>query len=299
MTAPASEPAAEATHERSTPPGDLRRRLATAAILVPLFVAAIVVGRLAFLAATLLLAGAGSVEFMRMVREKSFRPRLVPGLAFAAAWPAILYWAPSAPVSAIALLALGMVGIAAAQMLDEGSEEAIASVAVTVFGATYVGLLFGHLVLVREIAREIPGAPYWLGAALLGIPIVLTWVNDSAAYMVGRSWGRRRLLESVSPGKSVEGALGALVVTTAVAVPLCLFVDRWVGLFGAIDAVWIGALVSVAGPVGDLIVSSFKRDAGVKDTSRIMPGHGGVLDRFDSMLVTVPAFYYYFHGVVL
>lgn len=295
----ASAPDTEKTRTRRTPPGDLRRRLLTASVLVPLFVAAIVLGGAAFLLAIIVLAGAAAVEFLHLSRNKPFRPRFVPGVALAVAWPTTIYWAPSIPEFAVALLTLGVVGIAAAEMLDETGEEAIASVAVTVFGATYVGILFGHLVLVREVAREVAGAPYWLGAALLAIPIALTWINDTAAYMVGRSWGRHRLIEAVSPGKSIEGALGALVVTTAVAVPAIVYVDRWIGLFDAVDGVWIGALVSIAGPVGDLIVSSFKRDAGVKDASHLIPGHGGILDRFDSMLVTVPVFYYYLHGIVL
>jgi len=268
-------------------------------VLVPLFVAALVIGRLAFLGVVLLLVGAGAIEFLRMMRAKAFRPRVIPGVALALAWPAVLYWAPSAPVSVVSLLVVGVIGIAAAEMLDPGSREAIASVSVTVFGGTYVGLLFGHQVLVREIAREVPGAPYWLGAILLALPITLTWINDTSAYMVGRRWGRRRLLETVSPGKSIEGALGAFVLTVAAAIPLSLVVDHWVGILGVLDAVAIGALMGLGGPVGDLIVSLFKRDAGVKDSSHLIPGHGGILDRFDSSLVTVPLFYYYLHGVVL
>jgi phosphatidate cytidylyltransferase len=131
----------------------------------------------------------------------------------------------------------------------------------------------------------------------LTLPILLTWINDTAAYAVGRRWGNRRLMPSVSPGKSVEGAIGALVVTVAAAVPLVWLLDRWVPFFEGYDGVVIGIVVGLVAPCGDLVESMFKRDAGVKDVSRLIPGHGGILDRFDSLLLTVPAFYYYLRAV--
>jgi phosphatidate cytidylyltransferase len=129
--------------------------------------------------------------------------------------------------------------------------------------------------------------------------VVLTWINDSAAYFIGHRWGRRKLLPRVSPGKTVEGAAGALLVTVLAAVPTMWLVDRWVPLFDLADALAVGALVGIAAPVGDLIESAFKRDAGVKDASDLVPGHGGVLDRFDSLMVVVPSFWYYLQWVVL
>jgi phosphatidate cytidylyltransferase len=89
------------------------------------------------------------------------------------------------------------------------------------------------------------------------------------------------------------------MVTVLAAVPTMWLVDRWVPLFDLGDALAVGALVGLAAPIGDLIESAFKRDAGVKDSSELVPGHGGVLDRFDSLMVVVPAFWYYLQWVVL
>ncbi|HET9582089.1 MAG TPA: phosphatidate cytidylyltransferase [Gemmatimonadota bacterium] len=267
----------------------LGRRLATAAVLLPLFVLTIVVGGWVFLVVVVALAVAGIAELYAFAREKPYRPRWVPGMALGAALPVLLYAGPADPWVWIAVMTAGVAAVAAAQMLDPDGTEAMASVGFTLLGALYAGLLFGHMVLLREMPREMAGASYRLGAILLMVPLVLTWLNDTVAYFAGRRWGRRRLLPRVSPGKSWEGALAALV-GSAVAGTLLL---PALGLYGAFHGLAVGALVGVVSPLGDLVESAFKRDAGVKDSSGLVPGHGGILDRFDAALFTVPAFYWY------
>lgn len=266
----------------------LATRLATSAVLVPLFVATIVAGGVVFLGAILVLVLVGTLEFFHLAGDKPYRARLAPGVALALAFPVILYWAPGAPWALAALLTAGVIATAALQMLDPRGAEALASTAFTIFGALYVGLLFGHLVVLREIGRE--------GAVLLGFTLLLTWIDDTAAYFVGRRWGRRRLLPRVSPSKSLEGAIGAGLVTLLAALIAWAVAGELVPAMELADAAAIGVLVAIAAPVGDLIESAFKRDAGVKDVSRLIPGHGGVLDRFDSALVTVPLVTYYLLG---
>lgn len=274
-------------------------RLATAAVLAPTFVLTMVVGRELFLLAVIGLTVAAGIEFFGMAEQKPYRARLVPGVALGLIFPLFFYQAPGDAALLIVVLTAGVVGVAAAQMLDPRGHEAIATVGFTLLGALYTGLLFGHQILVREISREIAGAPYWLGAILLAIPLLLTWANDTVAYFAGLSWGKRPLLSRVSPGKSIEGAVVALIATIALGVLAGSLVTRWFPPLGPVHGLAIGALVGVAAPCGDLIESAFKRDAGVKDASQIVPGHGGVLDRFDGMLITVPVFYYYLVGVVL
>lgn len=278
---------------------DLRRRFLTAIVLGPLFLLAVAMGGVVFLAAIMLLVGVAAWEFFRMAARKSSRPRMVPGIGLALAFPALLYWAPAQPLAIPALVSAGVIGIAVAQLLDKDGEETLGSVSTTVYGAAYAGALLGHFVLIREVSRVVPGMPYWSGAVLVGVTVLLTWINDSAAYVIGHRWGRRKLIPRISPGKTVEGAVGALLVTVMVAFPTLWLVDRWVPLFGLGDALAVGALVGVAAPLGDLVESAFKRDAGVKDSSDLVPGHGGVLDRFDSLMAVVPVFWYYLHGVVL
>ena len=278
---------------------DLRKRLVTAIVLGPLFLAAVAVGRVVFLVAILALVGLGVWEFYRLAAVKRPRPRVVPGIGLALLFPALFFLAPASPLTVPGLLALGVIGVALAQLLDGSSDEALGGVSITVYGAAYVGLLFGHFVLIREISRVVPGMPYWWGAVLVGLTVVLVWLNDSAAFAIGRRWGRHKLIPRVSPGKTIEGAVGALVVTMLIAVGVVLAAGSRMPLLTPADALAIGALVGVVGPIGDLIESAFKRDAGVKDASDLIPGHGGVLDRFDSLMAVAPAVWYYLRIVVL
>lgn len=116
---------------------------------------------------------------------------------------------------------------------------------------------------------------------------VLMWTNDTAAYIVGRQWGRRRIAPSISPGKSWEGWAGGALMTLLAAY---LLASSPLGVAGLKAGHWLGlgVLVSVFGPIGDLLESALKRKAGVKDSGDLLPGHGGVLDRFDSHFISAP-----------
>jgi phosphatidate cytidylyltransferase len=132
------------------------------------------------------------------------------------------------------------------------------------------------------------------GTALLMLALVLVWISDTAAYVVGRAFGKRKLLPAVSPGKTVAGAVGALVITAVASwalVDLVLAPRTQLGLRTA-HAVLFGVVVSTAVQLGDLAESLIKRQAGVKDSSQIIPGHGGVLDRIDGMLFALPIAYW-------
>lgn len=123
-------------------------------------------------------------------------------------------------------------------------------------------------------------------ALLLGW-FVLLWTNDTAAYLFGRSFGRHKLAPSISPGKTWEGWAGGAVATLAVAFGL-LGVSQGVADLTAAQWAALGAVVSVFGPIGDLLESALKRHAGIKDSGTMLPGHGGVLDRFDSHFISAP-----------
>ena len=125
------------------------------------------------------------------------------------------------------------------------------------------------------------------GLLLLAI-FIFIWVNDTGAYLVGSRWGKRRLAPSISPKKSVEGSIGGLllVLLSAVILHLLLFPElSWLRIL------LIATVVAVFGTIGDLFESSLKRQAGVKDSGKLIPGHGGILDRIDSLLLAVPAVY--------
>jgi phosphatidate cytidylyltransferase len=174
--------------------------------------------------------------------------------------------------------------------------EPLLSVSVTVMGAVYPALLAFALFL-----RHLPGVESALhGTALLLFPVVLSWLSDTYAYFAGRLWGKRKLIPKVSPGKTVAGALGAVLGTPLSAVGYALLLSRWFSAWqmGMGEALLFGVLVSLAAQLGDLAESLLKRDVGVKDSGKLLPGHGGALDRFDSLFFTLPLGYAFFVLVV-
>lgn len=150
-----------------------------------------------------------------------------------------------------------------------------------VFGLLYIPLLLGHLALLRGL----PDGRSWVFLVLL-----IVMCGDSAAYFTGVALGRRKLYPAISPNKSVEGAVGGLLGS------LCGALIAHYGFFstlGLVHAVFLGVFLGGMGQVGDLFESMLKRGFGVKDSGRLFPGHGGILDRLDSLLFVFPVAYYY------
>ncbi|MEW5918851.1 MAG: phosphatidate cytidylyltransferase, partial [Gemmatimonadota bacterium] len=166
----------------------------------------------------------------------------------------------------------------------------LASIAITVFGVLYTGGLLSFGYLLRHHPWTVTAAA---GTAVVGLPVVITWVSDIGAYAVGKTLGRTKLMPAISPGKTRAGALGALVAAVIAAGAYDLFVLQPVAnlALGLGRATVLALLLSVAGQIGDLVKSLFKREAGVKDSGRFLPGHGGALDRIDSLLFVLPVAY--------
>lgn len=276
------------------------QRVAVALVAIPVVAGAAYLGgwALAALVAALALIAAG--EFYRMCEAKGRHP--LSGLGIPAAAALVLLAAvrpelgPGASGEAVAIALLLLASVAAAIWMRGVAGDPLVAVSATVFGALYIGGLLGYAVHLRHLP-EVDGA--WHGAALLFVPLLLTWSNDTFAYFVGRAWGAHKLIPSVSPGKTVEGALGGLLGTIAVAIAYAAWLaDFPTYRMDVVDAVVLGVLVSVAAQVGDLAESLLKRDAGVKDSGVLFPGHGGALDRIDSLLFTLPVAYLYLRWVV-
>jgi phosphatidate cytidylyltransferase len=153
--------------------------------------------------------------------------------------------------------------------------------------ALYFGLLAAHFVLLREV----PNGRDWVIFAVLTV-----WITDTGAYAVGRAFGSRKLAPAISPGKTIEGALGSLVVGFAT-----VFLLDWaLGLDLATEhKVALGIVLPIVILFGDLAESAIKRATGIKDSSGLVPGHGGVADRLDSLLFAVPTVYWYLQWVIL
>ena len=170
----------------------------------------------------------------------------------------------------------------------------IPSAAITISGIFYVGLTFSHLILLRfaytDIVISTALGDIAAGAAFIWLAFVGTWASDTFAYFVGCSIGKHKLCPSISPGKTIEGFLGGLIGTVLALVGLGMLFH-----FSPYHMVFLGVLLASVATIGDLVESCIKRFTGVKDSGDILPGHGGVLDRFDSIMFTVPLVYYYVH----
>jgi phosphatidate cytidylyltransferase len=265
---------------------NLARRVGTALVALPALLVALVYGppwlAVAVVAAAL---AVGLAEFFRLVQAKGIRPMRGVGALLAAAlfldvvapgWLPL----PFAPLGALLLLTFA---------LWRGADlESVSAAAATLLGAVYLGALGGTIAALRLLA------PVAAGGFRLVLLLAIQVFSDSFAFFVGHAVGRRRRLPAVSPGKSVEGALGGLVggIVGALAV-------RQLGLpdLPVSHAAALGLAVAAMGIVGDLDESLLKRWAGVKDSGALFPGHGGMLDRLDSLLFGAPVLYYYFQYV--
>jgi phosphatidate cytidylyltransferase len=185
----------------------------------------------------------------------------------------------------VALFPLTVGVIAATGIVPDRPKGYIQRVALGVLGYALFGSALGHL---GYMANETKYRPIVL------LVLVAVAANDIFAYITGRMFGRRKLAPNTSPNKTVGGALGALVLTTALVTTLGHFVflgeqvlDNWLPL------ITLGVIISVVGQLGDLMLSSIKRDLGIKDTGTLLPGHGGLLDRFDSLIMVSPAVFHF------
>ena len=235
--------------------------------------------------AVALVAGAlavGLVEFFGLLRAREIRPMNRIGFLLAAALFAEVAWPGGSPVPILPLLAVLLLGFTLARGADY---ESVSAAAVTLLGAVYLGTRGGTIAALRLLT------PTGEGPRRLTLLLVIVVFSDTFAFFVGHALGRRRLAPAVSPGMSVEGAVGGLLggVLGALAV-------RHFGLPGLplAHAVALGGTVAAMGIVGDLDESLLKRWAGVKDSGTLFPGHGGMLDRLDSLLFGAPVLYYYF-----
>ncbi len=160
-------------------------------------------------------------------------------------------------------------------------EQSLRDGAMTLFGILYLGLTLSTLSMTRLLPQ---------GEWLIFFLLMVTWASDTGAYYIGTLYGRHRLAPTISPKKTVEGLVGGLISAILVA-----YAARWWFFpdFSGLDCIILATLLTLSGLWGDLTESAMKRSVGMKDSGGILPGHGGMLDRLDSLLFTAPVFYYY------
>lgn len=273
--------------DRSMP----NERVRSAAVLVPPLLLILWLGGPWLLLLVALAVGFGAREVFRLLEAAGYAafPALGVVLAIVVAVSEPISSLPSG--SGLLLASIGILFTGAAALTRQDPRDGLAGFMTTTFGALYVGLL-GFVPRLAEQAPAITadaplaflgGERGWLLLLVLGV-----WAFDSGAYLVGRRFGRRRFMSHISPAKTVEGVIGGMVAATFVSTLMVI----GLGL-GPLHGLLIGPIVGAASQTGDLVESMLKRAAGVKDSGRLIPGHGGVLDRIDSLLFAAPALVLY------
>lgn len=248
-------------------------------------------------------------EFYRLAAAKGAKPMVALGLfaGFAINLSFFLGLASQPPL-VVTVLLITVIAFGLRELFrNEGS--AILNLSTTLLGVVYISLFFGTFIGIRQlfVAGSFPAARFlstgssvsdaqvahqihaWGGYMVISV-FATIWICDSAAFHVGAPWGKHKLFPRVSPNKSWEGAIAGLVFAILAAVGAKFLLLPFLPLSGAI---FMGVVVGTIGQLGDLTESLLKRDAGVKDSSALIPGHGGAFDRFDSVLLVAPCVYLY------
>ncbi len=257
-------------------------RTASWAVIVLVVVGPILLGAFWAILVFFLLAVAGYVEYARVTglfRDSAVSWAVLIGIA--CAFFAVLdHWY----AFFAALAPLGVVLIAAVALFSDQPKGYVQRVAVGVLGYLLFAVCLGHLAYFGNSAFYRP---------ILILVLSAVAMNDIFAYTCGKLFGRRKLCPNTSPNKTVAGAVGALVLTTLGVVLLGQPLLAYAPMMNTLHLVAGGLMISACGQLGDLMLSAIKRDIGVKDTGVIIPGHGGLLDRLDSLLLTAPACFHF------
>lgn len=273
---------------------NLVKRIAFAAGAIPVAIGLVWLGGWPLAALVALIGALGTRELFDIAAKQGVLAFRTTGITAAALGPLLAYHA-IADAPGRALLGANWIFLAAGFLIlllvlallhRAPTERPLAAVAVTFLAVGYAGLLPTFLLGIRHEAWPMRS---WAGTALVFFPLVVTWVCDTAAMFGGRAVGGPKLAPTISPGKTRSGGIAGVVGGSLIAPVFALWLLPLAGIeIGVLPAVAMAVALSVIGQVGDLAESLFKREAGVKDSSALIPGHGGVLDRFDSLYVILP-----------
>ena len=264
-------------------------RVITGVIISLISITAIVLGSIPLYLMLLVIITLCSREFVKILRHKGFHPSLSIILFSAIIFATLTFFHRFDLVRSMLTLTIMASFLI---VLFKGRQPYIVNVATTTLGALYCGWLPCHLLLIRQIGLDRIGAFQFSpseGLCLLMFVFIAVALTDIGAYYFGVNFGKHKLAEVISPKKTIEGALGGA---------LCAILVSCLGVFytdlSLLQTIIGGLIITMSAQLGDLSESLIKRDAGVKDSSDILPGHGGMLDRFDGYIFAIPVAYYYF-----
>ena len=296
-------PARSGTPARSTPARptkssarDMPTAVGVGLLLAAVFLIAVVVSPKLVLIVVILVLGLGAVEYFDKVTEKGYRPATVIGIVACVALPVAVYWAgeQALPLLLVVAFVAGAMTFIGANSLEAAP---MPNMAITMLGIVWIGFLGSFAALILRYSKGF-GFPVASGIishsigtdtlCLLAIGVV---ANDICALVLGSAAGKTPLRSWISPNKSVEGLFGG-TVATILAMVIVGLTNRSTTWNSAGDLIVLGSIISIMAPLGDLTESMFKRNLDIKDFGTLVKGHGGVLDRFDGFLFTLPAVYY-------
>lgn len=262
---------------------NLFQRVLVSVIAIPLILLIVYLGKIYFTIFVSAIIFLTLYEFYKLSEQKGARPDYFFGFAYALFVIIIFY---TKQFDYFLPLTFLLIAFSSIFNLTRTENNAFLNFGVTVSGAILLSLFYSTLIGIREKFVE----DYSKGGFIIMTVLAAIWICDSAAYFGGTAYGKHRLFERISPKKSVEGAIFGFVfamLTFVIGKMTIISFLNWN------DVIYMGLVVGVIGQIGDLVESMFKRDVGVKDSSNLIPGHGGILDRFDSLLFVSPFIYFY------
>jgi phosphatidate cytidylyltransferase len=269
------------------------RRVAFAVVAIPVVVGVVWLGEWPLGALLMAAAVIGSDEFFQLAARTGATPLRDLGRALAVLVPFAIVlsvevpWAGWILANGTYLVVLGAITvIATAVFVRRPEDRPLSAIAITLFGVLYTSALPSTLFFIRHAQW---GGRSWAGTALVFFPLVVTWVCDSAAMFGGRLIGGAKMAPAISPGKTWAGGVSGVIGGTAVGMLYAALLFPRAGIsLNVLVAGAVALALSIIGQIGDLAESLLKREAGVKDSSSLIPGHGGVLDRLDSLYFVIP-----------
>lgn len=257
-------------------------RILVSAVTIPLILLVCYAGGLFFLAFVLAIGLLSYYEFHGLSANKNAFTNLVIGLLSTIFLIVNSYYRFIDLLRLILFIVIAMVVIE----LFRNKQSAILNLGTSLFGILYIGLFSSTIILLREFFNE----DYVTGGYLIISVFITIWICDSAAFFLGTALGKHKLFPRISPKKSWEGSAAGFIFALISMIALkYILLDS----FSVLDAVIVGTIIGSVGQIGDLVESLIKRDAGVKDSSNLIPGHGGIFDRFDSLMLSSPVIYLY------
>jgi phosphatidate cytidylyltransferase len=267
-------------------PKELTKRILVALFGIPILFAGALLGKWIFLVLVDIIIFAAAWEFFSLAEKAKYRAHKTLGVisVLVISWDIYLNQG-----GYTGWIFLSVVFVSMINELFKKNQNHFSNFAITISGVGYISF-FSFFLLIRE-CNAIYSNSYTDRGWLIVYIFALIWICDSSAYFIGYNFGRHPLYRRISPNKTWEGALGGFFATVVSATGLKFILAPFVSI---IDSLMLGIIVGITGQLSDLIESMYKRDIGVKDTSQLLPGHGGILDRFDSSMLIAPVIYLYF-----